>query len=163
MVTYTDKILMLYIHSLSKDGKFSYKYIVSKISKKENKAYHLVSRLDYLIKENVIVKRGSKYIPPSQKSILGTANYMRIKKDIRVGRYDIPNKNFTEFRLFHYHLAIYNILENQRFIISNKRKELRSEERRVGKECRSRWSPYHYKKKNAQYRQSNVTNNTLIL
>src|SRR5450830_551712 len=26
--------------------------------------------------------------------------------------------------------------------------ELRSEERRVGKECRSRWSPYHYKKKN---------------
>src|ERR1039457_7193658 len=25
----------------------------------------------------------------------------------------------------------------------------RSEERRVGKECRSRWSPYHYKKKNS--------------
>src|SRR5438132_11989221 len=24
---------------------------------------------------------------------------------------------------------------------------IRSEERRVGKECRSRWSPYHYKKK----------------
>src|SRR5690554_8036200 len=24
----------------------------------------------------------------------------------------------------------------------------KSEERRVGKECRSRWSPYHYKKKN---------------
>ena len=23
------------------------------------------------------------------------------------------------------------------------RKEVRSEERRVGKECRSRWSPYH--------------------
>src|SRR5215203_6340658 len=26
----------------------------------------------------------------------------------------------------------------------------RSEERRVGKECRSRWSPYHYKKKREQ-------------
>src|SRR5690554_8196216 len=26
----------------------------------------------------------------------------------------------------------------------------RSEERRVGKECRSRWSPDHYKKKDAQ-------------
>ena len=25
----------------------------------------------------------------------------------------------------------------------NVEKELRSEERRVGKECRSRWSPYH--------------------
>src|SRR3712207_9150152 len=27
----------------------------------------------------------------------------------------------------------------------------RSEERRVGKECRSRWSPYHYKKKHRAY------------
>src|SRR5712664_3833586 len=27
------------------------------------------------------------------------------------------------------------------------RRWTRSEERRVGKECRSRWSPYHYKKK----------------
>src|SRR5687768_18465576 len=27
--------------------------------------------------------------------------------------------------------------------------QLRSEERRVGKECRSRWSPYHEKKKQA--------------
>ena len=26
---------------------------------------------------------------------------------------------------------------------SDSKKELRSEERRVGKECRSRWSPYH--------------------
>src|ERR1039457_4791992 len=26
------------------------------------------------------------------------------------------------------------------------RLNIRSEERRVGKECRSRWSPYHYKK-----------------
>ena len=30
----------------------------------------------------------------------------------------------------------YNYLENEKFIA-------RSEERRVGKECRSRWSPYH--------------------
>ena len=27
--------------------------------------------------------------------------------------------------------------------LQKKMKELRSEERRVGKECRSRWSPYH--------------------
>ena len=27
--------------------------------------------------------------------------------------------------------------------INNKITEFRSEERRVGKECRSRWSPYH--------------------
>src|SRR5690348_18379524 len=30
---------------------------------------------------------------------------------------------------------------------------LRSEERRVGKECRSRWSPYHYKKNYSTYLQ----------
>src|SRR5690606_40578128 len=30
---------------------------------------------------------------------------------------------------------------------SSLKKMLRSEERRVGKECRSRWSPYHEKKK----------------
>src|SRR5215213_10764459 len=29
---------------------------------------------------------------------------------------------------------------------------VRSEERRVGKECRSRWSPYDYKKKGRQQR-----------
>src|SRR2546430_17487116 len=28
---------------------------------------------------------------------------------------------------------------------------LRSEERRVGEECRSRWSPYHLKKKKLEY------------
>src|ERR1043165_10009759 len=27
----------------------------------------------------------------------------------------------------------------------------RSEERRVGKECRSRWTPYHYKKKKEKH------------
>src|SRR5690348_17991822 len=30
-----------------------------------------------------------------------------------------------------------------RFGIINERRHRRSEERRVGKECRSRWSPYH--------------------
>src|SRR5688572_31084661 len=30
---------------------------------------------------------------------------------------------------------------------NNSHRNCRSEERRVGKECRSRWSPYHYKKK----------------
>src|SRR4029434_11351987 len=33
----------------------------------------------------------------------------------------------------------------------------RSEERRVGKECRSRWSPYHYKKKNRTTQYSATT------
>ena len=33
--------------------------------------------------------------------------------------------------------------EIKSFTDKQKLKELRSEERRVGKECRSRWSPYH--------------------
>src|SRR5690625_7915364 len=36
----------------------------------------------------------------------------------------------------------------------------RSEERRVGKECRSRWSPYRYKKKTRNDRTENKSDNT---
>src|SRR5690625_7931923 len=35
---------------------------------------------------------------------------------------------------------------------------MRSEERRVGKECRSRWAPYHYKKKKQEKRWNAETN-----
>ena len=35
------------------------------------------------------------------------------------------------------------IAEKTRERIEKDKKEMRSEERRVGKECRSRWSPYH--------------------
>ena len=35
----------------------------------------------------------------------------------------------------------YTLLGNPRYTV--KQGEIRSEERRVGKECRSRWSPYH--------------------
>ena len=38
-----------------------------------------------------------------------------------------------------YHLAKFGWKD----IILLERDQLRSEERRVGKECRSRWSPYH--------------------
>src|SRR5258706_12701393 len=36
---------------------------------------------------------------------------------------------------------------NRKSINLNRRRRRRSEERRVGKESRSRWPPYHYKKK----------------
>ena len=35
-----------------------------------------------------------------------------------------------------------NIVDVKRFVQANL-SDIRSEERRVGKECRSRWSPYH--------------------
>ena len=33
--------------------------------------------------------------------------------------------------------------QNQSFALTHVTNDFRSEERRVGKECRSRWSPYH--------------------
>ena len=33
--------------------------------------------------------------------------------------------------------------EIKRFVVERTKGRIRSEERRVGKECRSRWSPYH--------------------
>src|SRR6266480_7870871 len=39
---------------------------------------------------------------------------------------------------------------------SRRRPAPRSEERRVGKECRSRWSPYHYKKKKEKNKREEV-------
>ena len=48
------------------------------------------------------------------------------------------------FVLTAHNLSVY-VRENISFsvLISDDMKEARSEERRVGKECRSRWSPYH--------------------
>ena len=49
--------------------------------------------------------------------------------------------------------ALYELLKNDsksrillvpdQFVFESERRVARSEERRVGKECRSRWSPYH--------------------
>src|SRR5690348_17789327 len=39
----------------------------------------------------------------------------------------------------------------QRVTVQPFQRDLRSEERRVGKECRSRWSPYHEKKNRARW------------
>ena len=38
---------------------------------------------------------------------------------------------------------VYKILDEQAIAGATKKVAARSEERRVGKECRSRWSPYH--------------------
>src|SRR5438445_13025796 len=44
-------------------------------------------------------------------------------------------------------LSYAQYLARARLTHPDKGSSVRSEERRVGKECRSRWSPYHYKKK----------------
>ena len=44
-----------------------------------------------------------------------------------------------------YHLTVLGIIKrpDNTFLITQRVLTKRSEERRVGKECRSRWSPYH--------------------
>ena len=39
--------------------------------------------------------------------------------------------------------SIFSFMLIASYMVITKRKFVRSEERRVGKECRSRWSPYH--------------------
>ena len=53
---------------------------------------------------------------------------------------DILDLNGRGYCILHW-LSV--LLENRTFIAEGDLAEERSEERRVGKECRSRWSPYH--------------------
>src|SRR4029434_11325834 len=48
----------------------------------------------------------------------------------------------------------------RRSICAESLKNKRSEERRVGKECRSRWSPYHSKKHRSTYKQHTTQHHT---
>ena len=57
---------------------------------------------------------------------------------------DDRNNTITEMNELSDILRLYNLfLKNEVDQIIRKGKVIRSEERRVGKECRSRWSPYH--------------------
>ena len=52
--------------------------------------------------------------------------------------------NIRIMRTFNYNEMPHEVLEMaSEYAIKESRSGRRSEERRVGKECRSRWSPYH--------------------
>ena len=64
------------------------------------------------------------------------------------GRIDICNYTFTNYTAKKYdypsdYSISYNLFNNYKFYKQYSPENTRSEERRVGKECRSRWSPYH--------------------
>ena len=52
-------------------------------------------------------------------------------------------KQFLELRWDKLKESYWNFRTNEHLQNENYEKQFRSEERRVGKECRSRWSPYH--------------------
>ena len=53
------------------------------------------------------------------------------------------NKNIYSIEELSYYLFNYLYLIDDQFFSEGLIDYIRSEERRVGKECRSRWSPYH--------------------
>ena len=72
-------------------------------------------------------------------------------KAIMVSKTHWDREHSRPFEQFRWHL-VYNVVDELLDIFENNPEyksymfdgqSLRSEERRVGKECRSRWSPYH--------------------
>ena len=86
------------------------------------------------------------------EGVVGGSGYRRLLRfdtvvmnrgdgDLVVGDRTDPNNPYADWFVFHpchghYHIRDFSIYEVYRV-------DGRSEERRVGKECRSRWSPYH--------------------
>src|SRR5256885_17058487 len=91
--------------------------------------------------------RAAKAIRPDVDVILLTAfgTVEEAVKAMKDGAYDFLTKPFRREQLLK---LISKALERRDLIEQNRAlkkqlEDLRSEERRVGKECRSRWSPYH--------------------
>ena len=88
-----------------------------------------------LVESAILMESGIKYLP----IMLSNYYYKEIDEyfiSISLSRNSKTN-DITPFVKFVLQGAIYSLNEVKKYITS------RSEERRVGKECRSRWSPYH--------------------
>src|SRR3712207_9122030 len=70
--------------------------------------------------------------------------------DLKAGMAQIgyqPNNGYVETYMFGGQFKLHSVIGDAWAYFGVAGILLRSEERRVGKECRSRWSPYHSKKK----------------
>jgi len=102
------------------------------------KGKHLPIQLKFNLLKKEMDKAGNSFI---------LDNFPASKNDLEVFEIYLKENNLSVHKVF-----CLNISENEmkkRFTIRGRRDDdyevvkKRSEERRVGKECRSRWSPYH--------------------
>ena len=68
------------------------------------------------------------------------AQTQRSFENFKIGTEKIPPEMVTVFAYLKKAAALTN---KELGVVDGDRADARSEERRVGKECRSRWSPYH--------------------
>ena len=91
---------------------------------------------------DIVQETGIKTIPMEKKCkkekwLSGEALQIAVK------RREVKSKGEKE-RYKHLSAEFQRIARrDKKAFLSDQRNEIRSEERRVGKECRSRWSPYH--------------------
>ena len=85
----------------------------------------------------LIQGNASNHYNSLREKLVKSLSYIEAKIDFAED--DLPENVLKEVQasIKHVHKDIKQILEDQKI------GEKRSEERRVGKECRSRWSPYH--------------------
>ena len=74
-------------------------------------------------------------IRPFYNELIAQKKYLTVIKEMAL------RENFPSAGIFQYMKVLRHFLSLIMF--QSRNSYLRSEERRVGKECRSRWSPYH--------------------
>ena len=104
---------------------------------------------DFLIKKNIrgtiIIASEGVNATISGKTINLKSTITKIKKILNLKKFDSENISKSKFQPFHKPKVKIKkeVVPMGLSITSKSKKDNRSEERRVGKECRSRWSPYH--------------------
>ena len=104
----------------------------------ENKKDSLFLLCDYIVSRNLPrwLKRQKAVLFEFNQKIQNQNHNLFSSEQSRVL---FPKDKILTNRL----LLIYNNSKNKEQFVENINQIFRSEERRVGKECRSRWSPYH--------------------
>ena len=130
---------------LSKDEKNLF-YTVSNMNLEKNSYEHRIYKMDLETKNTIVFTNGAKessFIELLDGSILFASDREDKKEDSEVTKFykisSLGGEAVLDFTIPALVNTIKQINEDEFLVLAL----CRSEERRVGKECRSRWSPYH--------------------